>query len=106
MSYSKPSLQTYIDARELLSDPSRWVQGSGAVDAKGTPVAAYSEEACRWCLVGAVYKNGGGYAWDELDAVARERGFTFASDLNDQLDHAAVLDLLDTVIERRKAGEG
>jgi hypothetical protein len=39
--------------RELLSDPSRWVQGSLAVDSAHTPVHWSSKDAVAWCLFGA-----------------------------------------------------
>ncbi len=41
---------------ELLMDDSKWCQGAYAIDAKGNAVGEDSDDVCRWCLMGAIYK--------------------------------------------------
>ena len=41
--------------KELLSDSSKWIQGDYAVDKENIPVAPKHAEACKWCLIGAVF---------------------------------------------------
>lgn len=46
----------YSSVRELLANPARWTQGPFARDASGTAVSPGTDEACSFCLVGAVYR--------------------------------------------------
>ena len=45
-----------MKVRELLSDETKWTQGTNARDSEGKGVAASSEEACSWCLIGAIFR--------------------------------------------------
>ena len=40
--------------RRRLADVSQWIKGAGAGDKHGFPVPALSDEACQWCLDGAL----------------------------------------------------
>jgi hypothetical protein len=42
--------------RDLLSDETKWCQGSYARDGDDCPTPARSPRAVRWCLVGACHK--------------------------------------------------
>lgn len=41
---------------DLLSNKENWTQGVYAETVNGTPCDAFSSEACRWCLLGAMIK--------------------------------------------------
>jgi hypothetical protein len=45
-----------MKVRELLSDESKWVQGIDAVDCLGMGCSPYSDQASKWCLMGAIAK--------------------------------------------------
>lgn len=51
--------QVLTEARELISDKSRWTQQASARDGGGNWVAENSARACQWCAQGAVYCVGG-----------------------------------------------
>jgi hypothetical protein len=51
-----------MKVRELLSDESKWCQGSFAKDRNGLDVSIHSSEAVCWCLSGATAKC---YGWGE-----------------------------------------
>lgn len=57
--------------RELLTDESKWTQGTLAEDAKGNRVSVLSPNASSFCLVGAVVRC---YdkTTDVVDRIARE----------------------------------
>jgi len=41
---------------ELLSDESKWIKNSAAVDSDGNFVSVFADEAVGWCLLGAAEK--------------------------------------------------
>lgn len=41
---------------ELLSDPTKWIQGAFARDADGVNVSSQNKEAVCWCLQGALIR--------------------------------------------------
>lgn len=43
---------------ELLSDESKWTKGAFAEDRKGIPVHSKSDDAVKWCILGALNKCG------------------------------------------------
>lgn len=45
-----------MKVKDLLAKPDAWHKGHMAVDAEGLPVGTEDEEACGWCLLGAVYR--------------------------------------------------
>jgi len=102
------TLDILIAVRELIADESRWTQEAAARDAKGWVVHPRAEEACRWCVYGALlrisrsYGNSMGPAWELLDDVAREAGYSSPVRLNDECGHAAILMALDRAIERAR----
>jgi hypothetical protein len=98
-------------ARELISDLAHWCQGKLARDEDGVPCYPGSEDAEQWCAQGAHarFTRGNvisGPLWDFLNGVAR-RGFGLsASGVNDQLGHAAVLELYDRAIAELELAGG
>lgn len=42
---------------DLLSDPDRRCTNVSAEDKNGMPVSPTDENACKWCLTGALYKS-------------------------------------------------
>jgi hypothetical protein len=53
---SKTVLQVLIEAKELLSDPSRWTKGGYARDKLGHKIGPRNDAACSWCIEGALTK--------------------------------------------------
>ncbi len=43
-----------MKVKELLADPARWTKGTFARRVDNEAVASQSEEACKWCLLGAI----------------------------------------------------
>jgi len=108
-------------ARELIADPAHWVTGYLAVDEYGNPVTTSSQEACKFCAMGAVYHTEfWAYstlrhsALERLDEISSEMLSTKAGDadidladmdemravalVNDYLGHTAVLEVFDQAI--------
>lgn len=52
----KTTVQILEEARELLSDESRWTKGAVARKKSGEPVLANHPEACSFCTLGAIDK--------------------------------------------------
>lgn len=52
----KVAIKILEDARDVLHSPSRWTKGWYARDNKGLKCSAISDEACRYCISGALYK--------------------------------------------------
>ena len=48
--------QNLLTLRDLLSDKSKWTQEVCARDKNDEEVSPGSEEACKWCLVGALMR--------------------------------------------------
>ena len=46
--------QLLADARQIISDPKAWTQGTIARSADGHPVAAQNNHAAAWCATGAL----------------------------------------------------
>lgn len=92
-------------ARELISDPKRWVQGCNARTQEGAYVYSSDPEAYCFCSYGALLKVAPSWlAEDALDALSE---FSLAEygkatiRLNDdpKTTHAMVLELFDQAIE-------
>ncbi len=45
-----------MKAHELLAQPGAWTQHTRARNSKGKMVRTFDEDACSWCLVGALEK--------------------------------------------------
>ena len=91
-------LETLNRLEDLLSDPKNWVQNWCAVNEFGNEVAPCDESACRWCLVGGVNhvlsEEPPESYFQELNRSAWKKGFKDCADLNDNTDHATVLELI------------
>jgi hypothetical protein len=81
---------------ELLATPDKWTKGHLATDDMGDSVGEYSPSACRWCLIGAVFKCYGNFAErDPIVAAINRKTGPFPSQWNDapERTHAEVLAL-------------
>lgn len=97
--------QELIAVRELLSDPVRWTQLAFARREDGTSVNPTAEDACKWCLDGALWQvsqDGHLPTRAILNKLAEERGFFSFLDFNDssKTTHDALMGLLDEAIVR------
>jgi hypothetical protein len=105
-------LETLQQTRELLSKPQRWTRGTLARDSRGLPVSPEDPKACRFCLMGAMYRVtslDSDYAGvTELSAYRalldlipldeHDRPAIYPSAVNDVQGRGAVLSLLDQAI--------
>lgn len=70
-------LQVLKGAREIVSEPSRWVTGKFAVRADGSEVTPQSPDAIRFCVRGAIVRSLSDLGLDRDGArdetVSRER---------------------------------
>lgn len=48
--------QILSDAADLIEPEGAWTQGVSARQVNGLPAGIFSDEACSWCLVGALDK--------------------------------------------------
>jgi hypothetical protein len=98
-----------IAARAKIASPSTWTQYVSARDADGNAVDARDDAAVCFCAYGAI-----GAVMSRVDAdsigvslrasnllydYACTAGFAGAAHLNDQSDHAAVLEMYDSAID-------
>jgi hypothetical protein len=99
-------------AREIISDPEKWTQGTYARDGYEAPIDPGDGLACCWCALGAIAKaaiemnaqpGDGSAAVDKLQVLA---GSPVCS-LNDHGPrfeaHAAVLSLFDKALAQEAA---
>ena len=93
-------------AREKLTDENKWAQGGYAFNSDNEIVDDNSDQACSWCLVGAIYSISGHetplsnrVVWT-LDSYVGD-GYCSTIDYNDSLDikHTDVMRFLDMVID-------
>jgi hypothetical protein len=108
-------LETLQQTRELLSKPQRWTRGTLARDSRGLPVSPESPRACRFCVMGALYRVTNSPTRDYTgapdpvravyDALLRQmpldehdRPAIYPSVVNDVQGRGAVLSLLDRAI--------
>jgi len=85
-------------ARKLIEKPENWTQGALARDRYGWLVVSTGPYACRWCLLGAIRRVGGGTPPPNQCAE-----IVYA---NDRMTHPEVLAWLDraiALVERRSA---
>lgn len=59
---------------ELLSDESKWCQGSAAQDANGVWIMADWPEAVKWCMLGAVCRCNPTNYYTDKQALAAHLG--------------------------------
>lgn len=89
--------------REKISDPRHWTQGFFALDRKGFPTPALSEDAVSWCLEGALLNactENYSKAWNVIVEIAGDIPTRF----NDSHTHADVIALLDKAIAECERG--
>ena len=83
--------------KELLSDPDRWTQGAMARDIDGYEVRPSNPRACRFCLVGAMWRIVGSESLARYhrlrDAFTYKDSLTYA---NDKMPHSEVLSMIET----------
>lgn len=111
---SKLVVNILSEAQELIRDPSKWCQGAFARDADGLPAAFDGKTACSWCALGAVDFIGTkrrDYILSDraLEAlrIASELYWTGEADpagVNDNSNHAAVMEMFDRAIQIAKGG--
>jgi hypothetical protein len=119
-------LPVYKEAREILSDPSRWTKGALARNSDGVITRVGDDDACTFCTLGAIQR-----AAIKLEIVSGDIGFVyqhpseslarpilevrnapsglshddkieFVTDFNDDkhTEHKDVLAMFDKVVER------
>lgn len=92
-------------ARALIADPTHWTQQSFARDAKGLDIGFLHPIATRFCGIGALYRVCNGLTEVAmqlvfyLNNIANNHYGKKMLTLNDNFDHAAVLDVYDKAIE-------
>ena len=103
--YEKETLADLEAVRELISDPGNWVQCSIALNPAGFVVDPTDPKACRFCLLGAMYKVTGRIEWAARENNARyyrlRDAFSLKNSLssfNDRVTHSEVLAMLDADI--------
>jgi hypothetical protein len=106
-------------ARERISDPERWGVGVHARDTSGAEVEDCEAlpKACEWCALGALFAEGvqpygDDEGFSEEDAALGAEATEFLTrgadgewppTVNDEGDHARVLDMYDRAIELAEA---
>ncbi len=90
-----------MKVKELLADPARWTRGMFARRADNEPVASQSDEACKWCLLGAIrrcYVEGEEYARAHTQlktAVIKFSGQSRIGVFNDTTTHENLMKVLE-----------
>jgi hypothetical protein len=94
-----------IEARDLISDESRWTRFDYAQDMFGSRIeSVHDNSACCWCAYGALSKVSGLEpeecdSSDALEFAANELFEQSVVDVNDLRGHAAILQVFDKAIE-------
>lgn len=98
-----------IKARELISKPEQWNQGCMARNKDNQVVHSYSDDAVRWCAIGAIRNIvcSNGYVGVEHllihcipdDYKPYMRSNATLAEFNDDKTHKEVLGLFDKAIE-------
>ena len=94
-------------ARALIARPEHWCQGSFGRNADGLAVPANSVDAVRWCLMGALAKDGlpprSAVTLALVAALPPGQNPASLSTYNDQVTHEEVLALFDRAIAAEEA---
>ena len=94
-------LETLKAARQLITDPAKWTQGSSARTSNGVPISTFADDAVCWCALGAIGRSN---IVDEVSnyrahqAMLKQLGGSVVSVFNDTHTHAEVLGLFDAAI--------
>jgi hypothetical protein len=100
-----PELQVLRRAREIISDPGRWTQGTFARDEDGNSCDPRDDFACRWCALGAVTKAAvilgadDGIGSGAVDLLYEAQPLATVVAINDIQGHEAILALFDRALE-------
>ena len=107
MEQSLSVYETLKMVREFLSDETRWTRGLFARNANGEMAFINDEEACQWCLVGAITKVCSG-TFNATNVILRAQRYLHLQldseydslgGFNDQVEHKNILEFLDRTIE-------
>jgi len=86
---------------ELLSDRSKWTQEVCARDKHGDPIDFHDPLACKWCLLGAVYRcysieGGQGAVLGKLQSTINKhyRGRLSIPSINDNFGYEVVMEIV------------
>jgi hypothetical protein len=98
--------QVLDKARALIEEPMTWTKHLLATTETGRPVMWHDEEACRWSLLGAIYRATYDLIGDKQRA-ARIAAEVIAARfpprlawINDNEGHGAILKLIDEALAR------
>lgn len=104
----KTTVQILTEARELLSDESRWTKGVVARKESGEPVLPNHPEACSFCTLGAIAKvaEGDEVYYPVMSILRHVMGqtITFFNDAPER-KHSEVLEAFDKAIALAKEQE-
>lgn len=87
-------------AKELISDPERWIQGANARNEQGLMVLAYAFDAVCWCADGALIKACGSVNTIPFWRLISDKPAFDVIEFNDNHTHAEVIALFDAAIAR------
>src|SRR5688572_10298811 len=92
------------EAKALIAQPSQWCQGWWARDAKGGSTGWRSQDASRFCALGALSKAAGDFfPVPESDYLRRASLELYGTDVIDQVndlrEHQDILQMYDRAIE-------
>lgn len=97
-----------VAAKNRISDPERWTQGSYARTVNGYSISSWDDRAVCWCATGAIdaERTFGisnalerGYAETVLSNVSNELFGESLVGVNDNLGHSSVMQVYDRAIE-------
>jgi hypothetical protein len=103
--------EIYVKVKELLATEEQWTQGHYAKNTNGTPVGYTSEDACSFCLLGALDKTVQNLICrseipslcvainEKLNAMAGNNDDVILSEFNDTHTYEEVIAVLDRAIE-------
>ena len=94
-------LENLNEIKDVLSDESSWTQNTFARDVNGNTIDVDSDNACSWCLMGAIYKSSDtvNQSNDVVDCLYRVTGQSvcYYND-NKETQHQDIVNLLNTAI--------
>jgi len=95
------------DAYELIRDESRWTRGATARLANGERTLPGDDRAVKWCAIGALMSCGvDALLFSRIDDLAVELfpGSVHIADVNDNLGHAAIVQVLEKALVEMEGG--
>ena len=105
MDFKQNTVGSLKRVKARLENEESWCKGAYALDEDNQLVSPVSSRACKWCLFGAaeVEFHFLGVSLNHiLSKAARVRKFKSIVQLNDDLNHAGVLQFLDEVIKEEE----